>query len=211
MPVERRPIVLSLLLSLALASQSAAAVLCVKKRGGVVVRDGSACKPRETPLDVASLGLKGERGEKGDKGDSGDKGEPGDPGPAGPFPTADLPSGATLRGAFQLAGTDTPAVAGTAATAITFVFPLAQAPEPHLVVEGGPPVAACPGTVDAPEALAGHVCIYTGSVANASSFALGDPVTGVGPGSSRFGVTLSAAGSFDSNYSVSGTWAVTAP
>ena len=210
MPAQRRSLVLSLLLTLtfALASQGTAAVLCVKKRVGIVVRDGAACRPRERPLDVAALGLKGERGEKGDKGDTGDKG---DPGPAGPFPAADLPSGATLRGAFQLAGTDTPAVAGAAATAITFVFPLAQAPEPNLVIEGGLPVAACPGSVDAPEAMPGHVCVYTGSVANASSFALVDPETGVGPGSSRFGVTVSAAGSFDSNYSVSGTWAVTAP
>jgi hypothetical protein len=210
MPAERRSIVLALLISVALASQSAAAVLCVKKKGGVVVRDG-ACKPRETRLDVAALGLKGERGEKGDRGDTGDTGDKGEPGDPGPFPTANLPSGATLRGAFQLAGTDTPAVAGTAATAIAFVFPLAQAPEPNLVLEGGLPVAACPGSVNAPEAMPGHLCVYTGSVSNASSFTFVDPESGVGPGSSRFGVTLFATGSFDSNYSVSGTWAVTAP
>jgi hypothetical protein len=59
--------------------------------------------------------------------------------------------------------------------------------------------------------MPGHVCVYAGSMSNASSFALVDPETGVGPGSSRFGVTVSAVGSLDSNYSVSGTWAVTAP
>ena len=207
MHARRRWLLVSVLLSLALVTPSSGAVLCVKKRGGVVLRD-AACRTRETALDVAALGLEGARGEKGEKGDPGDKG---DAGPAGPFPTTNLPSGATLRGVFEVAGTDTPAVAGSAASAVSFVFPLAQAPEPHLVPEAGPPVAACPGSVGAPEALPGHVCVYIGSMSNASSIAISDPVTGIGPGSSRFGIAISAVGSFDSNYLVSGTWAVTAP
>ena len=207
MHARRGWLLVSVLLSLALVTPSSGAVLCVKKRGGVVLRD-AACRARETALDTAALGLVGSRGEKGDKGDPGDKGDTGAP---GPFPTTNLPSGATLRGAFQVAGTDTPAVAGAAASAISFVFPLAETPEPHLVPEGGPAVAECPGSVSAPEALPGHVCVYVGNAANASSISILDPVTGIGPGASRFGITISATGSFDSNYFLSGTWAVTAP
>ena len=45
------------LFSVALVSQNSAAVLCVKKRGVVVLRDGAACRARETALDVVALGL----------------------------------------------------------------------------------------------------------------------------------------------------------
>lgn len=206
MKVQRLSFIVVVLSSLALPTHGTGAVLCVKKRGGVVLRDGAACRARETVLDVAALGLRGE------KGDQGDKGATGDAGPAGPFPTGNLPSGATLRGVFQIAGTDTPAAAGRAAAAISFVFPLAEPPAPHLVQEGGNPVMECPGSVSAPEAMPGHVCVYVGSNSNATSLDILDPVTGSGPEmSSRFGVSVAAVGSFDANYFVSGTWAVTAP
>jgi hypothetical protein len=205
MSVQRLSFIVVVLSFLVLPSHGTGAVLCVKRKGGVVLRDGAACRARETALDVAALGLRGEKGDKGEKGDTGA------PGAAGPFPTGNLPSGATLRGVFQVAGTDTPAVAGHAASAISFVFPLAEAPEPHFVLEGGPPVEACPGSVSAPEATPGHVCVYTGHQQNASNLTILDPVTGSGLGSSRFGVSISAVGSADSNYFLSGTWAVTAP
>jgi hypothetical protein len=73
------------------------------------------------------------------------------------------------------------------------------------------PPAECPGSVSEPAASAGHVCVFAGATSNASSFAIGDPETGVAPGASRFGVYVSAVGDLDSNYFLSGTWAVTAP
>ena len=76
---------------------------------------------------------------------------------------------------------------------------------------GGLPISECPGTVNAPTALAGNLCVYEGSSGNASEVLIGDPVSGRSPGTSRFGATLSAVGGFDSNFSVTGSWAVTAP
>jgi len=197
------------LLGMIAPATTSGAVLCARKRGAVVVlRDGAECRRREQPLDPSALGLQGPPGSKGDAGGRGERGERGEP---GPFPTGDLPSGATLRGVFFVAGTDTAATAARSGSTISFVFPLAQAPEPHYVVEGALPITECPGTAAAPAALPGHLCVYEGSASNASNVSIGDPVSGIGPGTSRFGATISAVGDFESNFGISGTWAVTAP
>lgn len=71
-------------------------MLCKKKKSGVVVvRD--VCKKKESPLDVAQLGLVGPKGDKGDKGD------PGAPG-AGPLTTCppdSVPVGTTCVDTYE--------------------------------------------------------------------------------------------------------------
>jgi hypothetical protein len=59
------------------ASSASASVLCQKKSGAVFVR--SACKKKETPLDVSGLGLVGPQGPPGMIGMPGQKGDPGTP------------------------------------------------------------------------------------------------------------------------------------
>jgi hypothetical protein len=68
---------------LASGGPAAADVICQKRSGVLVVR-ATACKKRETSLDVARLGAVGPKGDKGDPGDRGDPGAKGDPGDVGP-------------------------------------------------------------------------------------------------------------------------------
>lgn len=209
--VETLTAVLSLGVCLS-ATTAMADVLCSKKRGAVVLRSGPECKSRERRIDPLALGLQGEKGAKGDKGDEGGKGDTGDPGPAGPsglpgpFPTGDLPAGTMLRGVFGVVGTA--AAAGVASTSVTFAFPLPEPPEPHYISAGSSPSPECPGTVGAPMATPGHLCVYEGRINNTFSPSIGDPVFGRAPGASRFGFIVSTAADFAGNFGVVGTWAV---
>jgi hypothetical protein len=194
-----------LALSGLVVSEAAADVICMKKKGVLLLRAGTTCRKRETPVDLSAIGLVGPKGEKGDTGD---------PGEPGPFPTANLPSGVTLRGVYRVAGERDATANNLAQDAITFVFPLASEPVPHLIEAGDPAPAACPGSVAAPEAQAGHLCVYeqfaSASVMSANK-SIGDPVLNVSPGASRFGFSVSAQASSAGNFAMVGTWAVTAP
>src|SRR5262249_17568873 len=98
-------------LAIALAAAAArttapanADVLCKTKKGAV--RERAACKPLETQLDLAALGLQGSPGSKGDKGDPGPQGTPGATGATGP----QGPQGATgPQGAVGVTGPQGPA------------------------------------------------------------------------------------------------------
>jgi hypothetical protein len=72
------PIVsLVLATAIALVATGAEAVMCVKKSGGVVVRD--ACRKRETPISTAHIpGAQGPAGADGAPGERGEKGETGE-------------------------------------------------------------------------------------------------------------------------------------
>jgi hypothetical protein len=75
-----RIVLTNLAILVATSVAAPAAVLCTKKSGVVVMRE--ACKPRETALDPAALGL---QGAKGDQGDPGNQGPPGAQGPGAQF------------------------------------------------------------------------------------------------------------------------------
>jgi hypothetical protein len=148
-------------------------------------------------------------GKTGPQGSKGDKGDQGAIGPAGPFPGV-LPSGKTLRGAYDVQ--DTASGAGQVAEAgYPFIFTLASKPAVHYISSTGTPPPECPGTNDAPEAQPGHLCVYENVKANTSSVLIADPETNTGNGSSEEGfyllITSSGAGFFSSD----GTWAVTSP
>ena len=85
--------------------------------------------------------------------------------------TDSLPSGHTVRGAFNMGGT---AAAPThlANTSISFVFALAAPPTVNLVPAGQAPPAACPGTATFPEAEPGNLCIYEFDVSNTTGMLL---------------------------------------
>jgi hypothetical protein len=158
--------------------------------------------------DAGPAGTQGETGAMGAMGTKGDKGDQGDP---GPFPTADLPTGVTLRGAYRT-GANGPAAA-ISQTGITFTFPLSAEPTPHYIVDGATPPTECPGTLAAPEAMPGHLCVYEkfASASVSGTQSLGNPVTNAAPGASKFGFFVNIQTNAQGNFAAVGTWAVTAP
>jgi hypothetical protein len=146
---------------------------------------------------------RGERGPAGAQGAAGPQGATGPTGPAGPI-TGTLPSGVTLRGVYGIAARS----AATAVQApISFGLALPSEPTRHYVPFGGTPPPECPGEVNTPQALPGHLCVYGRSSTGTTSVLIDSPADG----GIRLGAIVQAntAGSVD--VIVKGTWAVTAP
>jgi hypothetical protein len=145
-------------------------------------------------LPAGPTGATGAQGAKGDKGDP------------GPLPDT-LPSGKTLRGAWG-GGVTATAISQVFETSISFAFPLASAPTIHIIQAGGVPPTQCPGTVTAPEAQPGHLCVYVRFANNGATVSSYGPDDQTNP---RFGLVLlkpsAAAGSANE---MAGTYAVTA-
>jgi hypothetical protein len=149
-------------------------------------------------------GQQGPAGAPGPTGATGPRGETGATGPAGPL-LDKLPSGKTLRGTYAASGVA--AAAGeTVRDAPSFALPVSPDWLSQIIPVGGPATPECPGDVDAPEAAAGHLCVYEGFsnaklVVDAASSS----------GSTRFGwiaqITSTAVGGYQSR----GTWAITEP
>jgi hypothetical protein len=129
-----------------------------------------------------------------------------------PF-TETLPSRKTLRGTWEVEGY----VEGTgfyhlASGAISFGHKLAKAPAAHVIPQDGPSTARCPGTVKAPSAARGQLCLYTSFQSNATLY-LSDTTVPTGAGATRFGVGLQAVPvtrTEEQFYGARGTWAVKA-
>jgi hypothetical protein len=137
----------------------------------------------------------------GATGATGPTGAAGATGPAGPFPDA-LPTGKTIRGAYNMGGTA--AAANALATAsVSFVFPLTTAPTVKIVLQGAAAPSECPGNATSPQAQPGFLCIYEEGSLNSSPGALLNSVETSG---ATIFTNSTAAGRF---YSV-GSWAVTA-
>jgi hypothetical protein len=194
---------------------------CVAKSGQPrIVKPGKACKKNESRLELAqrgpagpagAAGVPGTKGDTGPAGPAGPKGDGGATGPAGPFPDT-LPSGKTLVGAWNV-GTQAANTGAYASNGVTFAFPLAAAPEPHVV--GATPTAECPGSVDDPSATPGHLCVYTGAANRVdvpAGVAPGNPITGEETDSvTRFGFYVGIVANAAGLAYAGGTWAVTAP
>jgi hypothetical protein len=152
-------------------------------------------------------GLRGLTGATGAPGAKGDKGDKGDTGPPGPFPQTNLPSGTTIRGNYGTGGFANTTVHFYFAD-IAYGFQMSAPLAVHWIAEAGAPPAECPGTVDNPQAAAGHLCIYERNNANVGSRDL------AAGGSTRWGASpfiRSGTGSADSSSWSHGTWAATAP
>lgn len=132
-------------------------------------------------------------------GPEGPAGSPGGAGPAGPFPDA-LPSGKTVRGAYNIGGTA--AAAGALAnSSISFVYAFATAPTVKIVLQGAAAPAECSGNATFPQAQAGFVCIYEESKTNS----VGVTLNAVNRSGATIFTNSSAAGGFFTY----GTWAAT--
>jgi hypothetical protein len=96
---------------------------------------------------------------------------------------------------------------------ISFEIPVAAAPTPVYRSAGAGSSAECPGTVSAPAAARGVLCVYEAAAVNASAKGVQNPGASLGTaGTSRFGAvvsTRSPVGGGGDHYAY-GTWAVTA-
>ena len=95
------------------------------------------------------------------------RGQKGDAGPPGPV-TGELPSGATLRGVFNvdfMAG----GVNEVAGGSISFALRLASEPAVVIIAAEEPSTAACPGSVADPQAAPGTLCIDQNLLSNGNT------------------------------------------
>ncbi len=166
MPWRGRLVVVA---SVALAVTAARAdVLCKRRNGAVVVR--TACKKKETALDLAQFGVVGPTGATGPQGASGPAGPPGG------FIDA-LPSSKTLTGFTVLAS----ATAGQrVSNLISFPIPVSTDILVEVVHDGDAPHLNCPGRFRGPSATPGYLCIYEGSRPSALAASSAYPTYGGG-------------------------------
>jgi Collagen triple helix repeat (20 copies) len=154
------------------------------------------------PGAKGDAGAKGDSGAPGAKGDTGPEGPPGPPGPT----ETKLPAGETLTGvwAFINKGTESLGFAP-----ISFQLRIEPAPTfdkaTNLIPVGGPPTAACPGTVEKPEAAPGEFCLYLEELTGASFF----DVVNLAPTSGVIGRFLIETDEEPGGRGL-GSWAVTA-
>jgi hypothetical protein len=121
-----------------------------------------------------------------------------------------LKSGQTLRGTFDLGGTNPAAESVTDRGAISLQQLLVNAPTVTVIKKGAPFTAACPGLgggATTPEAAAGNLCVYLTLETNL------DATTPLAAESiSRLGTGLVAkSGTTKGEFVAAGVWAVTAP
>jgi len=128
--------------------------VCLNNRNGRLVSRPNCRGQRFTPVS-AELLQNFAAVEQGPEGPQGEKGEKGEPGGFVPF----LPSGELLTGNFG--GFFSPTAIGQRfGVNHTFAFPLLEEPEVFLIPKGGTPPEECPGTVEAPDATPGSLCLY---------------------------------------------------
>jgi hypothetical protein len=135
----------------------------------------------------------------GPAGPEGPAGGAGPAGPAGPFPDA-LPSGKTIRGAYNI-GATAAAAGALANTSISFIYAFATTPTVKIVLQGAAAPAECTGNATFPQAQAGFVCIYEESKTNS----VGVTLNAV----NRSGATIFTNSSAAGGFFTFGTWAAT--
>jgi len=174
------------------------------------LKNGAVTKAKINKRTISAL--QGSRGLQGPQGIPGAKGPKGDQGPPGPVTTM-APSGLTQRGFFNLE--DTESAGQFFASAISFPLELSSAPKPVVVPHGGPnpDPTHCPGTVDAPTAAPGYLCLYDAYSFNSATANTNPSVYNVDAvgGASPFGARIETAAQTTGVAYVEGSWAVTAP
>jgi hypothetical protein len=159
---------------------------------------------------IGPEGPKGEKGEKGEKGSKGEKGEKGEEGPEGSPWTAGgtLPSGETETGTWSFNASEASAVENegikTVFVPMSLNIPL---PSPATIV--GQENEHCDGTVQAPTADAGFLCVYT-FFGNNSNLVAPDGSGAVGLAVGTVGGVAAFEITGDEAFAI-GSFAVTAP
>ena len=149
---------------------------------------------------TGATGAAGAPGLEGKVGKEGEKGKTGEPGPL----LETLPSGKTLRGHYHIE-LDGVKPASHIGAGYSYQFPLASAPNGHVIAEGGAPTAECPGNVKEPRAAPGNLCVYeSANNSDVQSLEIGSESDRFG-----FGLLLNAKEESTGIWSI-GSWAVTA-
>jgi hypothetical protein len=164
--------------------------------------------PKGAAGATGPAGAPGPAGAQGPKGDRGERGEKGERGEPGPFPEP-LASGITLRGVWG----DGRWATGAGQFAITFYsfggFTLGAAPTPHFIAAGqAPPTECAGGSVTAPEAAPGNLCVYESDRTNATMPKVCSIDTCPGSEREGFSITFNSEGA--GGVVARGSWAVTA-
>lgn len=184
--------------------------VCVRHNGGALYK-ARKCAKHDTTVTwnkQGPMGATGRGGPPGATGQQGPKGDTGAPGPAGPV-TGTLPRGVTLRGTWSLRDQAT-AVNNDISAPISWGFSLAAAPATHLISFGTPAPSGCGGgTVSAPAADPGNLCIYISSSFNVNSILVFDPAVALGNTSETYGTGVLVSAAAAGEYGSFGTWAVT--
>jgi hypothetical protein len=184
-------------------SGSGSITVCIHHNGGGLYK-AHKCAKHDRKLSWNVQGPTGPRGTQGPQGNAGP------PGPA----TGTASSGLTQRGVFNLEALE--GAGDFFGASISFPLELASAPKPVVVPAGGPnpDPAHCPGTVDAPSAAPGYLCLYDAFAANSSGTASTNPsvysIDGQ-VGASPFGAKIETTAVSTALAYVEGSWAVTAP
>jgi hypothetical protein len=213
----------ALFAALATASQAGAATYyaCVKKNGSAhIYTKKPKCKRGESKISWNSVGpagrngsngLNGASGKSGTNGTNGTNGAKGETGAPGGF-FGVLPSGKMMSGTYAAEGD----VAGQQyRTAVSFLLSLPAAPTGehiHYIEVGEAVPPGCGGTVAAPVALPGNLCIFEGvSIGNGANRGEVNPINDEAP---NFSMPVFGFGVYSSCETVAclteGTWAVTA-
>ena len=171
-------------------------------KNGKLHASWGAVGPRGPQGPAGAPGAPGAQGPAGPGGPGGPGGPPGPTGPAGPFADG-LPSGKTIRGAYNIGGTAA-AASHLANTSLSFDFALAAAPTPHIVPQGAPAPMGCSGNATFPGANPGHLCIFETSRTNTGGVSLNE----VNRSGATIFINATAGGGVFFSF---GTWAVTAP
>ena len=172
------------------ANVAATLALVFAMSGGAIaakhylINSTSQINPKVLKKLKGKAGKTGATGKTGAAGAQGSAGSKGETGPAGPLVTT-LPSGKTLRGSYAVTVVGTGA-GNVARVGVPFEFTLSAKPTVHRIAVGGAPTTECPGSVTAPEAQPGNLCVYEKTLVNASAVEIFDPTTGT-EGSSQFG------------------------
>ena len=126
---------------------------------------------------------------------------------------ANAPAFSTQYGAFSVEGTA--AGAGQYDDAnISYPVPTGSSLTPQVIKIGDSLPTGCSGSVTAPAASAGYLCIFVGYSLNIATSSVSpvayNPATGY-QGTSRYGADVQVASTAAGGYVLSGTWAATAP
>lgn len=182
-----------------------------KGDAGPAGKDGApgATGPKGDIGPKGDTGSAGSQGPIGPRGEAGPKGEPGAQGEPGPQEITTLPSGSSEKGQWVAFNNATGAGQNMAAI-VTFPIPLGTAPEVHVLMEGQAD-PKCPGSVEAPAAARGSLCVYTRLLSEAELEFEYDAETNSVSASGKTGTILVFKSTKTGTAQALGTWAVTAP
>jgi hypothetical protein len=205
----------ALLLAGLTASQAGAQTLyaCVKKNGNArIFSNKPKCKKGEKRLSwniEGRAGKNGANGLNGANGANGNDGKEGKEGPAGPYVDA-LPSGKSEKGVWAII--ENGKSGGTLATAISFPIPLSSTPTVHFIPFETAPPAGCSGSVSAPAAAPGNLCVFN-SIALISleflEFYTPETNINLATKAGKTGTLVVFVSNVEGNQQATGTWAVT--